>query len=95
MAEKKYIPLDAAIEMFEQAFDNNWEVSGTLDRLRAIPAADVVERKKEHIIEDVGERCICSGCRIELLCMYLDGPRLVTRPNVCPNCGADLREDEP
>ena len=40
---KKYIELEAAIAMFEQAFDNNWEVSGTLDRLRAIPAADVVE----------------------------------------------------
>lgn len=39
---KKYIELEAAIEMFEQDFDNNWEVSGTLDCLRAIPAADVV-----------------------------------------------------
>lgn len=41
MAE--YIEREAAIETFEQAFDNNWEVSGTLDRIRAIPAADVVE----------------------------------------------------
>ena len=40
---KVYIEREAAIEMFEQAFDNNWEVSGTLDRIRAIPAADVVE----------------------------------------------------
>ncbi len=39
---KEYIEREAAIETFEQAFDNNWEVSGTLDRLRAIPAADVV-----------------------------------------------------
>lgn len=38
-----YISREAAIELFEQAFDNNWEVSGTLDRIRAIPAADVVE----------------------------------------------------
>lgn len=41
MAE--YIEREVAIEMFEQAFDNNWEVSGTLDRIRAIPAADVVQ----------------------------------------------------
>ena len=39
---KEYIPREAAIETFEHAFDNNWEVSGTLDRIRAIPAADVV-----------------------------------------------------
>lgn len=39
---KVYIELEAAIEMFEKAFDNSWEVSGTLDRLRAIPAAAVI-----------------------------------------------------
>lgn len=39
----EYISREAAIETFELAFDNNWEVSGTLDRIRAIPAADVVE----------------------------------------------------
>ena len=38
---KEYIELEAAIEMFEQAFDNSWEVSGTLDRLRALPAVEV------------------------------------------------------
>jgi len=38
--------------MFEKAFDNSWEVSGTLDRLRAIPAADVEEvRHGRWIVE--------------------------------------------
>lgn len=68
MAEKKYIPLDAAIEMFEQAFDNNWEVSGTLDRLRAIPAADVVERPRwipvtERLPKDEKDVLACYGFR--------------------------------
>ena len=49
---KVYIELEAAIEIFEQAFDNNWEVSGTLDRLRAIPAADDVVGVPEWMTKD-------------------------------------------
>lgn len=60
---KEYIPREVAIETFEQAFDNNWEVSGTLDRIRAIPAADVVEvvrcRECKYRAED--DFCIGRG----------------------------------
>lgn len=85
MAE--YIKREAAIETFEQAFDNNWEVSGTLDRIRAIPAADVVEvwhgRWKLH--EDGSGTCQECGCRQKYV-WDMDGWQ-----NYCGHCGADMR----
>ena len=65
-------------------------IRDVLNDAEDFPTDDVVERKREHIIEDVGERSICSGCGIELLSMYFDGAMLVTRPNYCPNCGAKM-----
>lgn len=81
---KVYIELEAAIEMFEQAFDNNWEISGTLDRLRAIPAADVGEVRHGRWEWDRRvEAYRCSACQ----------RHNADRAAYCPNCGADLRED--
>lgn len=62
--------------------------------INAIPAADVVERKKGHINVDIGGNRFCTECGIQMLTLYLDETKAVTRPNFCPKCGADLREDE-
>lgn len=28
--------IDAALEIFEKAFENNWEISGTIDQIKAL-----------------------------------------------------------
>lgn len=85
MAE--YIERQAAIETFEQAFDNNWEVSGTLDRIRAIPAANVVEvRHGQWLPTHDADKLRCSRCDvIHLIAQYPHG-----EINYCPNFGAKM-----
>ena len=81
---KKYIELEAAIELFEQAFDNNWEVSGTLDRLRAIPAADVAPVRRGRWIKDGEDGPVyCSECGEE----HEWGDY---RATYCDTCGAKM-----
>lgn len=92
---KKYIELEAAIEMFEQAFDNNWEVSGTLDRLRAIPAADVVEAGEAEwryqtmsVPGGNGQtyaKWSCSACK----------GKQKKRSRYCPDCGKRMKNGGP
>lgn len=79
-----YISREAAIELFEQAFDNNWEVSGTLDRIRAIPAADVVEVRRGQWIYEPGHIPHCSECG-----RYSDDAD-TGEAVCCPFCGAKM-----
>ena len=44
MAEQKYIPLDAAIAAIEAIPEGNWKTTRYTKAIKAIPAADVVER---------------------------------------------------
>lgn len=76
MAE--YIKLEAAIELFEQAFDNNWEVSGTLDRLRAIPAADVVGVPEWMTKDEL----------LDILRAAREGRLKITAPPIDTTCGS-------
>lgn len=95
MKPKEYIEKEAAIETFEQAFDNNWEVSGTLDRIRAIPAADVVEvRYCSFILEEARRResvYKCSNCGnyLTVRADTLNGGR--GDMNYCPFCGRKVK----
>ena len=58
------------------------------ERLRKIPAADVVERKHGEWVQVMGKydwMYVCSKCRFV--------PIEVDRAKYCPNCGADMRGD--
>jgi len=48
---KEYIEKDAARDLMERALEDDWEIQYANDRLRDIPAADVVEVVR------------CKGCR--------------------------------
>ena len=59
----------------------------------AIPAADVRENKKRYWYEDEAGCAICSECReyaFETSTHHISG----WFPRFCPNCGADMREDQ-
>lgn len=64
------------------------KVSDCVRRIKAIPAADVVERKhgKWELEPEYGWY-ICSACRDEVTVKS-------GRTNYCPNCGADLRGED-
>lgn len=65
-----------------------------MDRIKAIPAADVVDRKRGKWVKmDMHrgpEQYKCSVCRSEC---YV--PKCMGEPMYayCPNCGADMREE--
>ena len=59
----------------------------------AIPAADVRENKKRYWYEDEAGCAICSECReyaFETSTHHISG----WFPRFCPNCGADMREEQ-
>ena len=68
------------------------DVCDTVNRIRMIPAADVVKRKHGEWYDattlDNEFICwVCSECR--------HGADFVDEPyNFCPNCGADMRGDD-
>ena len=74
----EYIEREAAIETFEQAFDNNWEVSGTLDRIRAIPAADVVGVPEWMTKDEL----------LDILKAAREGRLKITAPPIETTCGS-------
>lgn len=60
-------------------------------QIRAIPAAAAPERKrgKWQFVDHYGERYrVCSVCSVERLDDFSTGM------NYCPNCGADMKEEE-
>lgn len=65
------------------------------ERLRLIPAADVVERKHGEWEWAIGggiPRARCSVCQVETMFPF---PAQYLNPhNFCPNCGADMRGDD-
>lgn len=89
MPEKEYIEREAAIaaafsatSLGNSAFR---DVYDTVSRLRLIPAADVrpVVRGKWVLWMRIPEDYICDKCEWH--------SRIKTK--VCPNCGADMREE--
>ena len=74
----EYIEREAAIETFEQAFDNNWEVSGTLDRIRTIPAADVVGVPEWMTKDEL----------LDILRAAREGRLKITAPPIETTCGS-------
>lgn len=77
------------VELFKES---NKELSKAAERVKALPAADVVERKKGKWIKSniPNEKYVCSECGGA--CWYYDCKGKVAKSNFCPNCGADMRE---
>lgn len=63
--------------------------------VKSIPAADVRPVVRGHIEEDENTYLFCSECNCNITLAAYETPdnRLVLRPNFCPNCGADMREE--
>lgn len=71
------------------------KVSDCVRRIKAIPAADVVERKHGAWVETYGKygnfRHQCSECG-EMFGMPFDFDGKYYPYKFCPNCGADMRK---
>ena len=91
----EYIKRKEAVELLERAFDNNWEVSGTLDRLRAIHAADVKPVKRgKWVKQEPYDVWKCSACKEDNLYAYsCDEEGYKLQDLFCPHCGADMRKE--
>ena len=87
-----YIDREAAIDALRDAYGDSYRAE---DYIRAIPSADVkpvVRGKwKRGAFTDVAPKGIeffyCSECGIRY-------PHIEFPGNFCPNCGADMREQE-
>lgn len=81
---KEYIDRDAARDLMERALEDDWEIQYANDRLRDIPAADVVEVRHGRWIdsEEDGHLSICGVCNYPVDRFY--------KTKYCPNCGAKM-----
>lgn len=65
--------------------------------IKALPAADVVERKKGKWIKRKNRACwFCSECNTDNYYAYTwnsDTEKNEFQDNYCPNCGAYMREE--
>ena len=87
--KKEYIEREAARDLLEAAWMDDWNLSYSNDRLDEIPAADVVEVIHAHWVKPtkIGGRSVdvphCSHCK-EIPC----GVDMNT--HYCPYCGAKM-----
>ena len=73
---------DVHLALDSHYFTGELSLRETID---SVPAADVIERKKGK-----WKQGYCSECRYN---WSKDAP-IANVPNFCPNCGADMREEE-
>ena len=101
MDEKEYIEREKAFDaVFAQFCASSDETEAALnaaiEEIRAIPAADVRPVVRGKWI-DMGDFISCSMCNAtrlkEFESDYGKAKRLDARTNFCPNCGADMREE--
>lgn len=99
--EKKYYSGEAVVQML---LENGMGLAGPkltkilLERLAALPAADIRELSAVYVTErnvgkwiwqgSISEGCwVCSECNHRFYQGY-------GNENFCPNCGADMREED-
>ncbi len=93
---KEYIERDMAVSTCRTHNfadrDDRWAVSCLL---KAIPAADVVERKRGEWVQigydKLMDRITCSCCNE----YFSTIDNCTEQFNFCPNCGADMRGVDP
>ena len=97
---KKYIDAGAveemlhALELKHREYDNRDAVRACICAdigLGAIPAADVVERKRGEWIYEPPDGA--NGFKGDYLCSCCKYPIGIQKQNFCPNCGAEMREE--
>lgn len=86
---KEYIEKDAARDLMERALEDDWEIQYANDRLRDIPAADVVEARRAAWQSWEQDKppfkwYSCDYC----------GFHALSRSNYCPNCGCSMEVDK-
>ena len=84
----EYIKREDALEAMEW----KWAGKAAFDAVKAIPPADVVERKRGKWIN---YKCSECGEPIPISKVILRGKVMWEKdqkPNFCPNCGAQMRE---
>ena len=99
MAE--YIEREAAITkireegVYGSGYSNEEREDNVVDMIESIPAADVRPVVRGHIEEDENTYLYCSECNCDITLAAYETPNgnLILRPNFCPNCGADMREE--
>jgi len=89
---KEYIEREAARDLIEAAWMDDWNLSYSNDRLDEIPAADVVEQKhgswQERIVND---DCDKYGLfRRRFYCSACGDWNMHGASKYCPNCGAKM-----
>ena len=92
MAE--YIEREAAIQAIAKLYRKPIDIYTTdiTDELMKVPAADVRPAARgKWEVEDFHTVC-CSKCRFSLDIMEVSA-YVLNAMNFCPNCGADMRED--
>ena len=84
---KEYIEKDAARDLMERALEDDWEIQYANDRLRDIPAADVVEVRHGRWANGAFGygHYWCTVCQKEVWSEE-------EKTNCCPNCGAKMME---
>ena len=101
-----YISRLSAIHGITEAFDDVLSVADAIEILDKLPAADVREVKRGHWIDrysggnlvpfdDVIEGCPAGSCYCSVCGDWLTASdEYPARGNFCPNCGADMREEQ-
>ena len=90
MAEKKYVPLDAALAAIKAIPEGNWKNSRYIRAIEAIPAADVVPVRRGTWIKADEQPYfrkhyhakVCSEC----------GKRKDGKWLYCPYCGSENQD---
>ena len=94
MKRTDYIDREALkkrIRFLSTHYLNEWSTLGVLGAIDSIPAADVVEVKRGKWIDEYPNipndpRMICSLCGKEAMPLSTE--------SYCPNCGADMMEEQ-
>ena len=85
-----YISRKDALAVFGDVHPMDYNTNAYIEKIKAIPAADVAERKHGKWIDSfaddgfVNRNCSLCGQFVSIYNNY----------NFCPNCGADMRGDD-
>ena len=87
----KYIKFEDAQDLLERALEDDFEISYAVDRLKELPVVDALPIVHgQWIYEEPNGANSFKGA---YYCDQCHQPEIFRR-NFCPECGADMRDDE-